>query len=196
MNLSVLLVKKLWTIMVLSLSGTVLSMFLDETEAKIFPPPCVMGDESIMKQKAHGTSETPVQSNLRWDVDRKLADKICNYNRHYAENGGYWETRTKFLDETKKKNTKITFYDSNTGRPLFRAPQGRSMEEFLRESRSHGWPSFRDNEVVWENVRCLPDGETVSLAGTHLGHNLPDDHGSRYCINLVSIAGNHVSAKY
>jgi peptide methionine sulfoxide reductase MsrB len=27
-------------------------------------------------------------------------------------------------------------------------------------------------------------------AGTHLGHNLPDGQGYRYCINLVSIAGN------
>ena len=38
------------------------------------------------------------------------------------------------------------------------------MEEFLKESKSHGWPSFRDEEVVWENVRCLKDGEAVSLA--------------------------------
>jgi hypothetical protein len=29
-----------------------------------------------------------------------------------------------------------------------------------------------DAEVNWEKVRILPDGETVSLAGTHLGHNL------------------------
>jgi peptide methionine sulfoxide reductase MsrB len=28
-----------------------------------------------------------------------------------------------------------------------------------------------------------------SLDGTHLGHNLPDRRGNRYCINLVSIAG-------
>ena len=48
---------------------------------------------------------------------------------------------------------------------------------------------FQDNEVVWENVRALRNGETVSLSGTHLGHNLPDRHGNRYCINLVSIAG-------
>jgi hypothetical protein len=78
------------------------------------------------------------------------------------------------------------------------------MEEFLVESRAHGWPSFRgkfpffrssvvhsvantdltsvrlhvfdlwsaDAEVNWEKVRILPDGETVSLVGTHLGHNL------------------------
>ena len=42
---------------------------------------------------------------------------------------------------------------------------------------------------MWENVRCLKDGEAVSTAGTHLGHNLPDSKGNRYCINLVSVAG-------
>ena len=31
-----------------------------------------------------------------------------------------------------------------------------------------GWPSFRDNEVVWDNVRCLANGETVSVDGTHV----------------------------
>lgn len=64
------------------------------------------------------------------------------------------------------------------------------MDEFLKESASHGWPSFRDDEVNWENVRCLSDGECVSLSGTHLGHNIPDSKGNRYCINLVCVAGN------
>jgi len=30
----------------------------------------------------------------------------------------------------------------------------------------------------------------VRVAGTHLGHHLPDFSGNRYCINLVSVAGN------
>ena len=94
------------------------------------------------------------------------------------------------MDEARNAKGEITFYDSNTGMPLFFAPRGRTMEEFLVESRAHGWPSFRDQEVNWDEVRVLPDGETVSLAGTHLGHNLPDGKGSRYCINLVSVAGN------
>ena len=45
------------------------------------------------------------------------------------------------------------------------------------------------SQVVWDNVRCLKDGECVSVDGTHLGHNLPDRSGNRYCINLVSVAG-------
>jgi peptide methionine sulfoxide reductase MsrB len=82
------------------------------------------------------------------------------------------------------------FYDSVTGKLLFVAPKGRSFEDFLKESKEHGWPSFRDEECVHENIRVLKDGEAVSLNGTHLGHNLPDSNGNRYCINLVSIAGN------
>ena len=38
-------------------------------------------------------------------------------------------------------------------------------------------------------MRILPNGETVSVNGTHLGHNLPDSKGNRYCINLCSVAG-------
>lgn len=106
--------------------------------------------------------------------------------RQYA---GYWES-TSFIAEASKASGEITFYDSNTGKPLFVAPRGRSFEEFVAESKSHGWPSFRDNEVVWDNVRVLPDGETVSVDGTHLGHDLPDGKGNRYCINLVCIAGS------
>ena len=47
----------------------------------------------------------------------------------------------------------------------------------------------RDEEVNWDYVRCLPNGECISVTGTHLGHNLPDGKGNRYCINLVSVAG-------
>ena len=76
------------------------------------------------------------------------------------------------------------------------APIGRSFEQFLAESDTHGWPSFRDEEVVWENTRVLKSsGETVSADGTHLGHNLPDAKGNRYCINLVSVAGRAADGK-
>ena len=157
-----------------------------------FEAPCVIGDESIMNQKAHGTSNTPVQDNLRWNCDQKVADNICNFNRHYAEYRGYWQS-TEFLKASKAEydeKGEIKFYDSNTGNLLFIAPKGRSYEEFIKESLSRGWPSFRDEEVVWDDVRCLPNGEAVSLAGTHLGHNIPDFSGNRYCINLVCVAGN------
>ena len=156
--------------------------------AKVFPPPCVMGSEEIMRPKAHGTSATPVQATLRWGCETSLADRICNFNRHYAEHSGYFEG-TSFIGDFIAAG-EFTFYDSNSGKPLYVAPRGRTVEQFLDESRAHGWPSFRDEEVIWENVRVLPDGETVSVDGTHLGHNLPDKSGNRYCINLVCVAGN------
>ena len=74
-----------------------------------------------------------------------------------------------------------TTTDSNTGKELFYAPKGRDLEAFLKESGSHGWPGFRDEEVNWDYVRVLKDGECVSVDGTHLGHNLPDSTGNRYC---------------
>ena len=153
-----------------------------------FGPPVVMGTEEQMSQKAYGTSAVPIQSDLRWGCNVKTADKICNYNRHYAEHRGYWETTT-FLKEESAASGEITFYDSNTGKPLFYGPKGRSWDSFVRESQAHGWPSFRDAEVNWEHVRVLGNGECISVDGTHLGHNLPDGTGNRYCINLVSVAG-------
>uniref|UniRef100_A0A7S3V6B9 Uncharacterized protein n=1 Tax=Chaetoceros debilis TaxID=122233 RepID=A0A7S3V6B9_9STRA len=164
--------------------------FLGFGEQK-FDEPCVMGKEDIMSPKEHGTSSVPVQQDLRWNCDDQVADKICNFNRHSAEYRGYWRS-TEFAEQAKieyEENGEVKFYDSNTGKLLFLAPKGRDFDDFLRESVSHGWPSFRDEEVVWDDVRCLQNGEAVSLAGTHLGHNIPDFSGNRYCINLVSVAG-------
>ena len=167
------------------------------------------GDEELMAPKGHGTTAHPVQENLRWNVDRTTADRICSFNREAAELRGYWKTETGFLQEMRRScgtptaptepTAPVSFYDSVSGDLLFVAPVGRTMAEFLAESDHHGWPSFRDAEVVWDNVRVLrPSDEAVSKAGTHLGHNLPlwqvDSSGlsvleNRYCINLVSVAG-------
>lgn len=164
--------------------------------------PCIPGDESIMDRKQHGTSNKPVQNPLRWNCDNELADRICNFNRRYAEYAGYWKQSTTFMSTETRNGTiipsngndnddanPVIFYDSNTGKEVFRAPIGRTWDDFIKESTMHGWPSFRDDEVNWDTVRVLPGGETVSIDGTHLGHNLPDTKGRRYCINLVSIAG-------
>jgi len=155
------------------------------------------GEDEIMSKKGHGTTETGVQNKLRYGASPKLADKISSFNRVFAESGGYWEG-TSFEDDVRKMvaatGGPVTFYDSVSGAPLFKAPVGRSVDEFMAESAVHGWPSFRDQEVVWDNTRVLKSsGETVSVGGTHLGHNIPSRDGrNRYCINLVSIAGNPV----
>jgi len=38
--------------------------------------------EDIMSPKEHGTSASPVQSDLLYGVNNKLADKICSFNRY------------------------------------------------------------------------------------------------------------------
>eukprot|EP00948_MAST-09A_sp_MAST-9A-sp1_P001195 g1195.t1 len=189
----------------------------------------LLGDESIMSGKAHGTTEKAPPRDLRWSVDYKTgtffimfilffqslffffqshthlppysltnpADRICCFNRHYAEHSGYFISTPfwkEILDYQSPKSPPITFYDTVTGKPLFKAPIGRTWDEFRRESRAHGWPSFRDDEINRDNVRVLRNGETVSIDGTHLGHNLPDRKGNRYCINLVSVAGKRKGA--
>jgi len=55
-----------------------------------FDGSCVMGEDSIMSPKSHGTSEVPVQEDLRWDCDVKVADNICNFNRYVR---GVWMSK-------------------------------------------------------------------------------------------------------
>lgn len=142
----------------------------------------------IMFPRKHGTCVSSVQDPLRWGADADVGDNICCFNRHYAERAGSWLT-TSIVQDQQHQTEPTIFYDSVTGKPLFRAPVGRSWSDFQLESEQHGWPSFRDNEVIGDDTRVLEDGEVVSLDGTHLGHNLPDGKGNRYCINLVSVAG-------
>ena len=119
-----------------------------------------------MAPKAHGTTEAPPQAKLRYGCDHATADKICCFNRHYAEHSGYW-VETSFLTEETGKDV-INFYDPVTGKPLFIFDSNgpRSFDEFKSESLNHGWPSFRDEDVVWDNVRVLANGETISVDGT------------------------------
>jgi hypothetical protein len=50
----------------------------------------LVGPNDIMRKKQHGTSHAAVQEELRWEVSRKKADNICNFNRHWAEPSGEW----------------------------------------------------------------------------------------------------------
>ena len=70
----------------------------------------------------------------------------CARSRCCARYGGYWERATTFLQEESEASGEIVFYDSNTGKPLFYGPRDRSWAAFVKESRAHGWPSFRDSE--------------------------------------------------
>jgi len=46
----------------------------------------------------------------------------------------------------------------------------------------------RHIKVNWDHVRVLPDGEAISTAGTHLGHNLPDSKGNRVRGSMLILA--------
>ena len=71
----------------------------------------VLGDPSIMRQRANGRStERAPQGDLLWGADASTADRICTRNRHYAEHSGYFRTTT-FLDEVAS--------DGETGIGLF-----------------------------------------------------------------------------
>ena len=143
-----------------------------------YGPPVVMGSEDIVAPKAHGTCTQPVQHDLRFGCDAKTADRICCFNRHYAEHSGYaWGTSW----PTEIPEEPINYYDSVSGKQLFRAPVGRSRADFLAESKKHGWPSFRDAEVYWDNVRALANGETpcgtqTACSEAPLGQSLPRRH--------------------
>jgi len=159
----------------------------------------VMAEDSVMDDKEHGSCPQSVQSSLRWHCDQELADRICCFNRSDAENSDHF-LKTTFVEDLRRQMERegsrtVTLFDSVMGKPVFTVPHGRTFDEFVAESEKHGWPSFRDQEVVWENVRCLADGEAVTIDGVHLGHNLPtradtaSGWSNRYCINCVSVAG-------
>lgn len=117
----------------------------------------------------------------------KTADHICCHNTHFAESFGYFKTVSFF--EQLDPNKRHVFYDSACGIPLYVAPIGRTFKEWEEESEHHGWPSFRDEEIIMKNHEIRYGGEVRSTCGTHLGHNLPDGR-TRFCINLVCMAGS------
>ena len=136
--------------------------------------PLVRGTEDIMSLKQHGSTAAPVQAALRWDVDRAVADFVCSYNRDGAEPSGAFTRYQSFTQELMgagaPSGKPVVFYDSVSGSPLFVAPRGRTVDDFLGESQRHGWPSFRQEEVVWENVRVLSGSEVRSTRAPHALH--------------------------
>jgi len=122
-------------------------------------------------------------------IEYDLADFICCNNHRWAEDKGYLTWPEIDLFSRLDPNEETIFYDSVCGLPLFVAPRERSFEEFKEESIHHGWPSFRPEEMISENVIIHDGGRMESKCGTHLGHNLPSGGVDRYCIDLVCIAG-------
>ena len=89
-----------------------------------------------MEKKDHGTCAAPVQNGLRFGADFKTADNISCYNRNWAEFGGYAfsSDKTWVKEVMNTNNEPITYYDSVSGKPLFRSPVGRDAKTFVKES--------------------------------------------------------------
>jgi hypothetical protein len=71
-------------------------------------------DKDLMYPKAHGTTMQRVQSSLRFGItDDKLADRICSYNRHFAEYAGYFLDQSNLKDMllSAERKQPIVFYD-------------------------------------------------------------------------------------
>ena len=65
------------------------------TSTKLFSQTLpILASDDVMSAKSHGTSDKPVMKDLRWSCDYEVADRICNFNRHYAEYAGtLWGAR-------------------------------------------------------------------------------------------------------
>lgn len=144
-----------------------------------------------MTIKKHGTCPLPVQKNLRFGVDRTTADIISCYNENKAEPPGYAFQKDKGVEIEffVAPRNQVDFYDSVTGKRLFIAPMGRDFQSFLKESKAAGYLSFNNDEVIWNDVRVLTNGNVVTTDGTFLGRADPTKLGNRYIINLSTVAG-------
>lgn len=161
----------------------------------------------IRPPKEFDTCNAAVQSNLRYGISGRdtptvpiavnetetLAEAVCCDKRVAA----YAEPQFLFAAPDISLFTKLdatgvtTYYDSVCGKPLFKAPVGRTFQEYQDDTNEHGWPSFRSAEIVSENV--ITDkvtGYVTSVCGTHLGSYLPDEAGPRWCMDLSCISGN------
>jgi peptide methionine sulfoxide reductase MsrB len=151
---------------------------------------------AVMKNLMYNMSGRPIPDGLPvQDPKETLADGICcdGQYRGYAETSGTFALPTVNLFKNMKQDDKgeTTFYDPVCGIPLFIVPRGRTLADFQKETIEHGWPSFRDEEVVKGNVfnETGGTGGMKSKCGTHLGDNLPDDNGNRYCLDLACVSG-------
>jgi len=144
-----------------------------------------------------------LQSELQYGCDAhrsRYAHICCKVPQPWAEQKDFLR-KVRFFEQLEKaygEADEIVFYDSQCGLPLYivsgpRAAAGgrRTYSDWKQESLAHGWPSFREDEVVTANVQTHAgyNGEIVSKCNTHLGHNLPDEAGARHCINLMCMAG-------
>jgi len=160
------------------------------------PPAAYDSCSSAVQPKLRYNISSRTQPNVPAPVDdgESLAEAVCCDVRAkpFAEPQFLFMAPDIALFSKLAANGSVTtFYDSACGLPLFRAPVGRSLDDFQADTNEHGWPSFRAEEVVTANVLTNATSTYVtSKCGTHLGSYLPDGQGPRWCIDLSCVAGN------
>jgi len=174
-----------------------------------------------MEGHLYGTCDKPIDgvdpSWLRFGVDAVTASRVSCYSRQRDSGQREALTRSAQLNEEvidreymyycfdpprtwiqdmyDAGEGTVRYFDSQSGKSLFEAPKLRLMTDLIWESQKNGWPSFRHEEVDWNHVRVIEaTNEVVSVDGTHLGFRKFDSKGSRYEINLASIAGSPTSS--
>eukprot|EP00913_Durusdinium_trenchii_P004494 g4173.t1 len=131
---------------------------------------------------------------LRWGISADLkvgpftAEAVCCANHRFAEEPHFWSQNAAFVAAAKAATEKnpLVFFDSACDVPLFKAPVGRNTSQWLEES-AHGWPSFRSQEMVSENLVTFAGGECQGFWICRF------DSAQGYCIDLVCIAGEEAS---
>ena len=118
-------------------------------------------DESVMSPKEHGTCPNPPMKDLRWNVDRKTTDKICCFNRHYAEYSGYF-AQTDFISDAKNSELPIKFHDPITGKVLYNCSKLRGIANntipfsyFLQRQLIDQWIHFCRNQCHMDGHRFV-----------------------------------------
>ncbi len=122
------------------------------------------------EETVQGTSRCsgPPQSLLRYNVSgRAAADYLpsvtsneslteavcCDTAQPYPEpNSFFARPDVNLFAQLNTSSGVTTFYDSVCGMPLFMAPVGRTLADWKAETTEHGWPSFRIEEVVKQNM--------------------------------------------
>jgi hypothetical protein len=177
-------------------------------------PPSNNGEStaSIRPPAEFDTCSAQVQPSLRYGISGRpspdvpapvgasesLAEAVCCdvRARPYAEPRFLFAAPDISLFKRLDPSGPTTFYDSVCGIPLFRAPVNRTIEAFRNDTQEHGWPSFRSDEVVKDNVLTdVSTGLVSSKCGTHLGSYLPDEKGPRWCMDLACIAGRQMDSR-
>ena len=149
---------------------------------------------------------TSIQNNLRYNMSNRevnfplqisanddLATAVCcdSQNFPYAEPQHLFDQPDVALFKNMNAHGQTVFYDSVCGIPLFSVPRNRTLADFQADTTEHGWPSFREAEIVDKGLHTdLATGFVFSSCGTHLGSYLPDDKGPRWCLDLSCVAGN------